>query len=80
MTPMDFLCMCSESELCRFQGGGIYAVSPSVTLHAQDCAITGNTARDVSVQQNSKPLKIARFSPITCDPNLLSPSSMAPPD
>ena len=42
------------------------------TLDAQDCAITSNTASDVSVQQNSKPHKSARFSPISCDPNLLS--------
>eukprot|EP00966_Prymnesium_polylepis_P149512 3454392-Prymnesium_polylepis.1 len=68
--------MCSESELCRFQGGGISMYGG--TLHTQDCAITGNTANDVGVQQNSKPHKSAHFSPITCDPNLLSPSSMAP--
>jgi hypothetical protein len=59
--PMDFLFMCSKSELCRFQGGGI--CMRGGTLYAQDCAITGNTATasSVSVPQNLKPPKSARF-------------------
>eukprot|EP00966_Prymnesium_polylepis_P270738 6254707-Prymnesium_polylepis.1 len=44
---MDFLCMCSESELCRFQsplqGGGMY-ISGSSTVTVTACIISGNSA------------------------------------